>query len=72
MKHYIGLDISMESISFCILLEESEVESGNILANVQDLDKILSSYKAKSLIGLETGSRSNSYQVCVDKRRFLK
>lgn len=61
MKHYIGLDISMESISFCILSEEKEVEAGTVPANVQDLDKILSSYKARSLIGLETGSTSNYF-----------
>ena len=61
MKHYIGLDISMETISFCVLSEEKEIESGTIAANSEDLDKLLASYKDKSIIALETGSTSSYF-----------
>lgn len=51
----------MESISFCILSEEKVIESGSVTANIQELDKLLYSYKSGSLIGLETGSTSNYF-----------
>lgn len=61
MKYYIGLDISMETISFSILSEDKAIEAGTVHAHVQALDKVLSFYKTGSLVGLEAGSTSNYF-----------
>lgn len=61
IKHYIGLDISMETISFCILSEDETIELSTVNAHVNALDKVLSAYKTCSLIGLETGSTSSYF-----------
>lgn len=55
MKHYIGLDISMETISFYIFSEDIAIESGIVSAVVHALDDALSPYKTSSLIGWEKG-----------------